>query len=147
MGSPSENDGAVYSAKLDGSDIQTLVAPGDVHTPKQCAVDQQAGKLYFCDREGLRVMRVNLDGSNLETIVQNGDWRTDGITDQLKWCVGIAVSQKLRKVFWTQKGYSKAGVGTIYAASLDMPKGTSLIIGRVDSTNADCRFRSYCCES
>ena len=137
MGNPSQNDGAVYSAKLDGSDVQTVVASGDVHTPKQCVVDQQAEKLYFCDREGMRVMRVNLDGSDLETIVQNGDWRTDGIIDQLKWCVGIAVSQQSRKVFWTQKGYSKAGTGKIHAVSLDMPKGKSPISGHTVRPHVD----------
>ncbi|KAL4948917.1 hypothetical protein BDW69DRAFT_203209 [Aspergillus filifer] len=48
MGTMSKADGAVYSANLDGSDIKTLVAPGE---------------LYFCDREGLRVFRCNYDGS------------------------------------------------------------------------------------
>lgn len=123
MGNPGGNDGAIYSANLDGSDIKTVVPTGKVHTPKQCTIDQKAKKLYFCDREGLRVMRVNLDGSGLETLVQTGDWERDGSDDQTKWCVGITVSQKQQKIFWTQKGFSKANTGRILSASLDVPKG------------------------
>ena len=126
MGSPKANDGTVYSAELDGSDRRVVVKSGNVHTPKECVIDQKAQKLYFCDREGLRVMRVNLDGSGLETLIQTGDWKNETETaDQDKWCVGIAVSRKLDKIYWTQKSYSKAGTGKIYSAGLDIPKGKS----------------------
>jgi len=83
--------------------------------------------LYFCDREGLRVMRCNLDGSEHETIVQTGDWQSEPekVKDQTNWPVGITVSHKLNKLFWTQKGGSKASVGRILAASLDLPKGST----------------------
>lgn len=123
MGNPHQNDGAIYSANQDGSDLKAVVPEGMVHTPKQCTIDQKAQKLYFCDREGLRVMRVNLDGSDLETLIQTGDWRQEGSEDQTKWCVGIAVSRKLGKFYWTQKGWSKAMKGRIFSASIDMPKG------------------------
>ena len=100
MGNPKMNDGAVHSAKLDGSDTHTIVATGAVHTPKECVIDQEERRLYFCDREGLRVMRVRLDGSDLETLVQNGDWRVQSERgDPTKWCVGIALSKKLGKFF------------------------------------------------
>ncbi|PVH87774.1 YWTD domain-containing protein [Cadophora sp. DSE1049] len=72
MGIPTANDGMVQSCKLDGSDNQTVIPKGVVHTPKQLTIDQRNDKLYFCDREGLRVMRANLDGSQHETIIQNG---------------------------------------------------------------------------
>lgn len=90
MGVPSANDGAVYGAKLGPKglegDILTVVKPGDVHTPKQMVIDQQAEKIYFCDREGIRVMRVSCDGTGLETIVQNGDWTHDSEgKDQHNW--------------------------------------------------------------
>lgn len=118
MGNPSKNDGTVQSAKLDGSDVQTVVKAGDVHTPKQLHIDQNAKKLYFCDREGLRVLRCNLDGSERETLVQTGDWQSepDKVADQHNWPVGITVSQTLGKLLWTQKGASKASDGAIYAA-------------------------------
>lgn len=121
MGTPPKNDGAVYSANLDGSDIKAIVPPGMVHTPKQLIVEPVGKKLYFCDREGYRVMRCNLDGFGLETLVQTADWQKEQ-KDESYWCVGIAASRKLGKVFWTQKGPSKAGKGRIFSASLDTPQ-------------------------
>ena len=41
------------------------VARGATHTPKQMILDKKGGKLYWCDREGRRVMRCNLDGLQL----------------------------------------------------------------------------------
>nr|POE94220.1 3-hydroxyacyl-coa dehydrogenase-like protein lam1 [Quercus suber] len=126
MGTPSEDDGSIHSCKLDGSDVQVVVPPGVVHTPKQCVIDETSQKLYFCDREGLRVMRVNLDGSNIETLIQTGDWQKDldKARDQRNWCVGITVAPKLGKLFWTQKGSSKASEGRIFSAHIDFPDGT-----------------------
>lgn len=124
MGIPSSNDGSVMSANRDGSDVRTIVPQGSVHTPKQIAIDQASGKLYFCDREGLRVMRCNLDGSDLETIVQTGDWRKpEDKADLLKWCVGITISPALGKFFWTQKGNPKSNQGRIFMANIDIPAG------------------------
>ena len=124
MGIPSENDGSIQSCKLDGTDIKDIVKKGDVHTPKQLIVDQENNKLYFCDREGLRVMRCNLDGSSQETLVQTGNWEIKEETqDSLRWCVGISVDNKRGHFYWTQKGASKAGKGKIYRASLKMPAG------------------------
>jgi len=119
-----ENNGTVLSAKLDGSDLQTVIPAGNVHTPKQLIVDEPTRKLYLCDREGLRVMRCNLDGSEHETLVQTGDWRNAAEkADACRWCVGIAVSQKQNKIFWTQKGPSKSNQGRIFSAGIDLPKG------------------------
>jgi hypothetical protein len=125
MGMPSKNDGAVYSAKLDGSDIQTVIKEGDVHTPKQLHVDKKNMKLYFCDREGLRVHRSNLDGSDHEILIQTADWKIDEekVQDQTNWPVGITVCHKLGKFIWTQKGPSKAAKGRIFSANIEMPPG------------------------
>ncbi|KAK6375878.1 hypothetical protein LTS17_007700 [Exophiala oligosperma] len=127
MGNPKANDGSVQSANLDGSDVQMVVRPGQAHTPKQLTIDQSANKLYFCDREGLRVMRCDLDGRNLETIYQSGDWEKEPEkkANGLYWPVGVAISKKLNKFFWTQKGHSKANEGRIFSASLDLPSGTT----------------------
>ncbi|RHZ63621.1 putative 3-hydroxyacyl-CoA dehydrogenase [Aspergillus thermomutatus] len=123
MGIPGKNDGAVYSANLDGSDIKTIVAPGTTNTPKQLALDLSAQKVYFCDREGLRVFRCNYDGSDLEIIIQTGNYQSKEGQDATKWCVGIAVCPRLGKFFWTQKGPSKGGRGRIFCAGIDMPRG------------------------
>lgn len=124
MGIPSANDGSIHSCKLDGSDITTIIPEGTVHTPKQLVIDHVNEKLYFCDREGLRVFRCDLDGRNLETIVQTGDWHDKASqADQTKWPVGITVDPGKGVFYWTQKGPSKAFKGRILHASMDMPAG------------------------
>ncbi|KAJ6010303.1 3-hydroxyacyl- nad binding protein [Penicillium sp. IBT 35674x] len=72
MGSIGAFDGEVHSCNLEGQDVRTIVPSGKVHTPKQIFIHRKSRKLYFCDREGLRVMRCNLDGSAFETVVQTG---------------------------------------------------------------------------
>ncbi|RMZ89270.1 hypothetical protein DV736_g3523, partial [Chaetothyriales sp. CBS 134916] len=127
MGSPSANNGSIQSANLDGSDVKYVVKPGEVHTPKQMFIDQDANKIYYCDREGLRVWRCNLDGTGQEVLFQSGDWQKEPekTANPTYWPVGIAVSKKLNKFFWTQKGHSKASEGRIFAAGLDLPAGST----------------------
>src|SRR5438309_3968028 len=57
---------------LIGSNRVTIVPPGGTFTPKQLQLEPVGRKLYWCDREGMRVMRCDLDGSNVETLVQTG---------------------------------------------------------------------------
>ncbi|EXJ75291.1 alcohol dehydrogenase [Cladophialophora psammophila CBS 110553] len=126
MGTFGSNDGRVLSCDLDGNDLQVIIPRGGVHTPKQIAIDELAGKLYISDREGLRVVRVSLDGSNFEVIVQTGVWENpEEQADQTKWCVGMTVVPKLGKFFWTQKGPPKSGKGRILSANIDMPTAQS----------------------
>ncbi|KAL9082521.1 MAG: hypothetical protein Q9165_008870 [Trypethelium subeluteriae] len=123
MGNVGRPDGSVLSANLDGSDVKTILAKGKANTPKQLVIDHENSKLYFSDREGQRVHRCNFDGSAHEVIVQTGDWEKDGFADQTKWCVGISVDPKHGKVYWTQKGTSKANQGRIFCAGIEIPKG------------------------
>ncbi|KAE8318251.1 hypothetical protein BDV41DRAFT_560993 [Aspergillus transmontanensis] len=126
MGTPGKDDGAVYSADLDGSDIQTVVAPGMINTPKQLTLDSAAKKLYFCDREGLRVCRCNFDGTDFTVLIQTGQYKDpQEVNDAKNWCVGVAVAPRLGKFYWTQKGASKGGQGRIFCANIDMPAGQS----------------------
>src|SRR5438874_6903540 len=62
MGDPKKNDGSIFRSDLDGKNMITIVPPGGTFTPKQLQVDKKSGKLYWSDREGMRVMRANLDG-------------------------------------------------------------------------------------
>ena len=59
---PSANDGLVMSANLDCSDIGVIIPEGKAHTPKQLVVDHDNEKLYFCDREGMRIYRCGFGG-------------------------------------------------------------------------------------
>jgi hypothetical protein len=126
MGVPGKRDGAVYSANLSGSDIQTIVPIGAINTPKQLTLDTEAKKVYFCDREGLRVYRCNFDGSDLEAIITAGNPEDPQHgNDGTKWCVGITVAPKLGKFYWTQKGPSKGGQGRIFCADILTPAAPS----------------------
>lgn len=125
MGVPGEKDGAIYSANLDGSDQRTVIDSGKINTPKQLALETSAHKIYFCDREGCTVYRCSYDGSDLEILARNGGTAsyTTGQANAMNWCVGIAVSQTHKKIYWSQKGPSKGGRGRIFSANINMPEG------------------------
>jgi hypothetical protein len=122
MGVPSRNDGSIERVDLDGKNRKTIVAEGKTHTPKQIILDKTAGQLYWCDREGMRVMRANLDGSQLETLIEAGHDETER-RDQTRWCVGLAIDHKDNMLYWTQKGPDNGGLGRIFRANLDIPNG------------------------
>jgi DNA-binding beta-propeller fold protein YncE len=123
MGNPKSNDGTIDRADLDGTNVTNVVPPGATWTPKQLQLDAKNRKLYWSDREGMRVMRTTLDGSKIETLVDtsHGDARPG--PDATKWCVGIALDVQGGKVYWTQKGPDNAGRGRIFRANLELPKG------------------------
>jgi hypothetical protein len=124
MGVPNLNDGSIERADLDGGNRRVIIPQSGTYTPKQLHLDKENGKLYWCDREGMRVMRANLDGSQVETLVEAGRGDKDR-RDQTRWCVGITIDPKLRKFYWTQKGPDDAGKGRIFRANIDIPKGES----------------------
>ena len=122
MGVPNLNDGSIERADLDGRNRKMIVPEGGTFTPKQLHLDKKNGKLYWADREGMRVMRCNLDGSKIETLIETGHGEADR-RDATKWCVGIAVEPENEQIYWTQKGPDKAGKGRIFRASIEIPKG------------------------
>ena len=123
MGVPSRNDGSIERADIDGKNRTIIVPPGDTFTPKQLHLEKGSGKLYWSDREGMRVMRANLNGSNVETLVDTSQGDPRPGRDETKWCVGITVDPERGQFYWTQKGGDNAGVGRIFRANLEMPKG------------------------
>ena len=123
MGNPSANDGSIERADIDGRNLKHVVLPGGTHTPKQLQLDKKNGRLYWCDREGMRVMRCSLDGTSLETLVDTSQGDTRPGRDATKWCVGIALDIEGGKLYWTQKGPDNAGKGRIFRANVEIPKG------------------------
>src|SRR6267142_1958213 len=101
MGVPSREDGSIERADLDGKNRTIIVPVGGTFTPKQCHLDKANGKLYWCDREGMRVMRANLDGSNVETTLDPARGH----------------------MYWTQKGPDNGELGRIFRAGIDAPRG------------------------
>jgi len=125
MGNPTANDGSIERSDFDGSNVTHIVPPGATFTPKQLQLDEKNRKLYWCDREGMRIMRANLDGSNIETLIDTGEGEARPGKDIKKWCVGIALDVEGGQLYWTQKGSDNAGQGRIFRANLKIPKGQS----------------------
>src|SRR5690349_12917691 len=123
MGVPSKNDGSIERVDLDGRNRVTIIGEGKTFTPKQLHLEKKSGKLYWCDREGMRVMRTNLDGSNIETLVDTSKGDARPGTDLTKWCVGITVDPDRGQIYWTQKGPDDAGKGRIFRAKINIPNG------------------------
>jgi len=123
MGNPKANDGSILRADLDGRNLHTIVPPGGTFTPKQIQFDREGRKLYWCDREGMRVMRANLDGSAIETLVDTSQGDPRPGADARKWCVGIVVDSTSGRIYWTQKGGDNAVEGRIFGANIEIPRG------------------------
>jgi len=116
--------GSVQRIDLNGSHITTVVPSGGTFRPKQMTIDLKDGKLYWSDREGMRVMRSNLDGSDVQTLVETGK-RVEGERgDPKDYCVGIALDIARGQMYWTQRG-GRSNDGSIRRASMNIPKGES----------------------
>jgi len=124
MGVPNLNDGSIERVDLNGRNRRTIVPEGKTFTPKQLYLDKKNGKIYWSDREGMRVMRANLDGSKIETLVETGQGDSDR-RDATKWCVGITVDVEHGQIYWTQKGPDNGGKGRIFRTSIGIPNGQS----------------------
>ncbi len=120
MGKVSADDGTIERSDLDGGNLTTIVSAGGTWTPKQLKLDSVHGKLYWSDREGMRIMRANIDGSHIETLVETAQGDA-ARKDASNWCVGIALDVPGGKVYWTQKG--NGGDGRIFRANLEIPQG------------------------
>jgi sugar lactone lactonase YvrE len=126
------DDGSIERANLDGSGRVTIVPSGTVgvYTPKQITLAPASRKLYWCDREGMKVMRCSLDGSGVEVLVSTGSTDEDR-EDRCKWCVGIAVDEARGYFYWTQKGPSKGSQGRIFRAKVDAPAEAELLFDKL----------------
>ena len=118
------NDGFIERIDFDGGNRATIIPVGATHTPKQMQIDTVNGLIYWCDREGLRVMRARTDGSDITVLVQTGSTEEDRRDERLH-CVGIALDRTAGRLFWTQKGAPNAGEGRIFSAPLELPEGVS----------------------
>lgn len=114
-------NGSIERVDFDGSHRRTIVPRGAFTTGKQLTADFGTGKLYWCDREGMQVLRCDLDGSRLETLVAAGIG--DDVRDARNHCVGIAVDTVRGLVYWSQKGAPDAGQGRIFRAPIEIPRG------------------------
>jgi len=114
-----ETDGHIERANLDGSDRRVIVPVGKFVTGKQITFDAKSGRIYWCDREGLRVMSCRTDGSDLTTHVQTGT-TAEHRQDRRRHPVGVTVDREAGFLYWTQKGKPKGNEGMILRVPLDV---------------------------
>jgi hypothetical protein len=107
---------------FDGGNPIAIVPEGKTFTPKQMQCDAENGLIYWCDREGMRVMRARIDGSELTVLVQTGSTEAER-HDRRRHCVGVAVDVKGGFLYWTQKGKPNGNEGRILRAPLALPPG------------------------
>ncbi|KAJ4353907.1 uncharacterized protein N0V89_005638 [Didymosphaeria variabile] len=127
----SGNSGSIERARLDGSHREVIVAPGTpgVHTPKQITFAPLSRKIYWCDREGMKVCRSNLDGTAIEILVDTAS--SEEAHPQCRWCVGITVDETRGFFYWSQKGAPKGKMGRIFRARIDEPADCEMVFGEL----------------
>lgn len=117
-----QNNGFIERVDFNGSNRSTIIPTGSTFTPKQLQLDLENRYIYWCDREGMKVMRAGMDGSDISTLIISGDGSEDR-QDEMKHCVGVAIDSKREHLYWTQKGSPKSGTGRIFRAGLALPDG------------------------
>lgn len=117
-------NGSIERVDLDGRHRITIVPVGAFTTGKQLTADFEAGRLYWCDREGMAVLTCDLDGGDLRALVVTGMGEADARITR-NWCVGICLDLDRRLVYWTQKGAAKGGDGRIFRAPIELPPGAT----------------------
>ncbi|KAL3442253.1 hypothetical protein BJX65DRAFT_313033 [Aspergillus insuetus] len=103
-------NGTIERTNLDGSERTVLVGGEGIK------------KLYWGDREGMRVMRSSTDGSGVEIVI---DTSTSTGSAESKMVVGVAVDTTNGWLYWTQKGSSVIRNGSLHRARLIPPAGTT----------------------
>ena len=125
-------DGFIERSDLNGSNRVIIIPKGSTFTPKQIEYDSVSDRLYWCDREGMRVMSSDRDGKDIRTLIQTGQGNKDRENKNLH-CVGIAIDSLHGYLYWTQKGPSNGNSGRILRAKL-VPPDNNVPLHRKDIT-------------
>jgi hypothetical protein len=124
----SNNASAVFSANLDGSDVQRLISGAWLSEIAGISIDPLRDKLYFTYINPLidavytgGIARADLDGGNIEPVVGG-----------LGKPIGVAVDPYGDGIYWADAGLSSEDHdGLIKAANLD-GQGQRTILGGLD---------------
>jgi autotransporter-associated beta strand protein len=110
-----EHPSAVFSAKLDGSEVKELVTGPWLSEITGIAIDSQRNQFYFAYVNPLldslfagEIARADMDGSNVGPIIQG-----------LVKPQGVAVDSQGGSIFWTDIREIGKGAGVIQAADLN----------------------------
>ena len=110
-------DGGVHAIDVDGTNRRDIVPTGGITTGKQLALDD-AGNLYWGNREGFALTTARTDGSGLRNLVQY-----DGSGQERDWIVGVALDEANGLIYWSEKGSAEGGDGKILRANIEIPTG------------------------
>lgn len=135
MGDVLKRDGSIMRADLDGKNITTILPRGEAFNPKQLILDRTNQRLYWAEREGMRVMRSSVDGTKREVLYQSGEGDSDR-KDARNWCVGVGLDLVDGFIYWSQKGGQDSGQGRIFRMQLEIPKGQTA----VKRSDVECLF-------
>src|SRR5438445_480089 len=128
MGVPSKNDGSIERADLDGQNRVTIIGEGKTFTPKQLHLEKKSGKLYWCDREGMRVMRANtVNRASIDADFAKHP-TPDILLTHLMEGIGIALDFKGNRMFITDLA------GNIFSAKLDGSEKKPLLVAQGNLT-------------
>lgn len=100
-------DGSIESCDFHGKKRRKIITKGIV-TPKQLRIFNN--KLFFCDREGMKVYSATKDGQ-LNQLYSTGVHGSGDEKDFLRWNVGIQPTKNY--VYFTQKGPTHGFKGRI----------------------------------
>jgi len=142
MGNPIKNDGSIERVDLDGKNRATIIPEGsDIH-PKAAPSREGEQQIVLVRSRGdaRHALQSRWFKDRNPCGYQWSDPRPG--PDATKWCVGITVDPKRGKVYWTQKGPTKGGSGSIFRANIEIPKGaTPANRSDIESSSPICRNR------
>ena len=114
----------IKSAKLDGTDIQTVVSSG-LFRPLGIALDTSAGRMYWTDSDNDTIKSAKLDGTDIQTLVSSG----------LNYPEGIALDLDSGKMYFAEDNTS----GEVCSANLD-GSNVVVVVSDFDIGGGDARF-------
>ena len=123
MGDPPVNNGCIERADLDGRSREIIVPEGGTFTPKQLHLEKASGKLYWSDREGMRVMRCSLDGSEIETLVDTSQGDSPPAETKENGVSGSPSTPLVVKSTGRKKGPTRPARAASSARASTFPKG------------------------
>lgn len=114
-----ENEGYIERCNYDGSERKVVVPAGTFVTGKQIQFDVPTQRMYWCDREGMRLMSCRPDGSDVTVHMQTGSG--EDREDRRRHFVGVAVDPIGGYLYFTLKGKPNGNEGRILRLPLNDP--------------------------
>jgi sugar lactone lactonase YvrE len=116
----------IQRARLDGSEVETLVVGEDLNRPGAIALNLSAKQIYWVESVSGRVRRADLDGASIDNVID----------ERILTSFGLAVHAAQERMYWTDLTHariqgalldgSKRGDVVDESDGLDVPTGLAL---------------------